>query len=230
MSLSDLLRKAKERTEDTRLDWVFSGATWSLRDHDGDEWLGVFRVLPDSGVVVIELQMIGDKQDEEPVIWTAPSKADALAKLDRLGHARYSSISSRLGEVDPKGVRADLSLRRKVRQLATEHNRRAAMEHAEAMREALLATKGAPHQVSTWTRPGYDARLYFPANVGYLSFGQGGIPETVSRGRQIFQESAMYPGWRRAFWEARKRYMDGLPARLARLDEQWEAMLEEVLP
>lgn len=40
----------------------------------------------------------------------------------------------------------------------------------------------------------------------------------------------MYPGWRRAFWEARKLYMADLPVRFARMDEAWRQGLEAVLP
>lgn len=81
-------------------------------------------------------------------------------------------------------------------------------EDAKAFAErlaSLIVEQGGP-SVRAWFREGVGARVYFPGEAGFLSVSGDGSVSDILRGRQVFEERALYPQQRKAVRAARAKF------------------------
>jgi hypothetical protein len=79
-----------------------------------------------------------------------------------------------------------------------------ARQHAEALILAVAA-RGGP-QLKVWQKPGVGTRVYFPAQLGFVSVSRGGDVTAVMRSRQTLAENALNPNWLRAWRDGLNEY------------------------
>lgn len=101
-----------------------------------------------------------------------------------------------------------------AREAASALDQSFARQSAEALVAAIRAA-GGPSQLRVWSKPGTGVRVYFPAEIGYLDVGQDGSVSETNRGKLHFNESGLYPAWKRAVREGRRAYLAQLGERLA---------------
>ena len=112
-------------------------------------------------------------------------------------------------------ARAAAAAHRALRQASTAGDavgRDFALQSAEALMDAIHAAGGP--RLRVWSKPGTGVRVYFPGEIGYLSVGQDGSVSETSRGKLHFNESGLYPAWRKAVREGRRVYLEQLGERL----------------
>lgn len=125
---------------------------------------------------------------------------------------------------DPRGsVEQERAVRDAWRQIDAWASEQFANELAAAIRAA-----GGPENIRGWFRSDAGGRVYFPANAGYLVVGHDGSVSETSRGKKVFYPSGLFRGGKAAVVEGRKRYFEGLSARLAAIGQARVAAAEAI--
>lgn len=129
---------------------------------------------------------------------------------------------------DHEAQRRELARARATQRTLQQVDWKNAIAHAKVLVGLIRATPGAPKQVRVWSQPGVGVRIYFPGQIGFLSVGWEGSPSRMMRGVQTYNESAMYPAWRRAVRSALAVYNEDLADRNEEFAEHRAELADEM--
>lgn len=120
--------------------------------------------------------------------------ASLEAKIARLS-ASESGFHRKLANIAKREL---VSLQNEQRRAQRAERREGARDIADRF-VSLIQKHGGPKRLNVWSKDGKGTRVYFPANLGYVSIsGDGSITE-INRGRYTLCTGDLYPAWRRAY-------------------------------
>jgi hypothetical protein len=110
-----------------------------------------------------------------------------------------------------------------------ELDRKHAREHAEVLVDEVKRA-GGPDRLGVWQKAGVGTRIYWPADLGFVSVGADGSVNALLRGKLTFDANALYKAWRQAWVAGLKAYQQALDARIDRNTEEREQLFAHENP